>query len=82
MKILKEEGGEEEEEEEEELVRARVLHSTFTVSGPRKAPPSTNPPTFTPRFSSQALASGGPEFKKREIFVPSLGQWRPRAQKR
>ena len=64
-----------------ELVRARVLHSTFMVSGPRTAPPDPNPPTFTPRFSSQALATGGPEHLHTKIFLPSLGHWRPRAQK-
>ena len=71
MKILK----------KEELVRARVLHSTFTISGPRPAPPDPNPPTFTPRFSCQALARGGPEHLHTKIFSLSLGQWRPRAQK-
>ena len=57
MKILK----------KRRLVRARIFLSTFAVSGPRRAPPNPNPSTFAPRFSSQALASGGPELKKRSL---------------
>ena len=46
------------------LVRARIFLSIFAASAPRRVPPYLNPPTFAPRFSSQALANGGPELKK------------------
>ena len=67
------------------LIRRARESQSFTLhvhsQRSKKGPPDPNPPTFTPRFSSQALATGGPEHLHTKIFLPSLGHWRPRAQK-
>ena len=62
-------------------MRARVLHYTFTVSAPRKAPQTQIHPHLHQDFHPKPWPVEAQSSKKTKIFIPSLGQWRPRAQK-